>query len=512
MKTFDTVAKLKLAKLKEGQFVETGGYYAKGDGGAARYLIVTPQSFDGYGDHELANGNVAVLQVGLFINIEQYGALADDMTTDYTNNVQAAIDYCVANQDTKLTGNGKSYRHDGELSITNDLYWCDTRLEHYGSNTNAVMVSTGSNNYLKLDMSNIRINGTNSTAWQGLSCEKTLRSSWIDVHVTNFTKVGAVGVLRKGCTSNRHWNCRFDLNYKNMEFRGFTNPSGGAQVPVNENKFFGCNFNQSVSDSVTCNEDPSAGGIKSSGNGNGFISCWLEDNGGRGITAQNIADWTIFDTRFESNTTNSINIENTAGGTTINRILSNNFSALDAPDAHVRVDANVRGTRVNDNKFDSIHTPIINLGVDTTRSGNRTDGTANDLEDIISAEDATINTAKITTPTLLSSKFTDRANGNGWVEYTIASGAITWNGEACIEVDTEATSASDDLSTINGGSNGDMLIIRAKDNARTVNIPTSTGTIRVPSGGISISNIFAQAIFINDGFGRWNLLSFSDNA
>ena len=25
MKTFDTVAKLKLAKLKEGQFVETGG-------------------------------------------------------------------------------------------------------------------------------------------------------------------------------------------------------------------------------------------------------------------------------------------------------------------------------------------------------------------------------------------------------------------------------------------------------------------------------------------------------
>jgi len=82
MKTFDTVAKLKLAKLKEGQFVETGGYYAKGDGGAARYLIVTPQSFDGYGDHELANGNVAVLQTDGSINVKEWGCVCDGATDD----------------------------------------------------------------------------------------------------------------------------------------------------------------------------------------------------------------------------------------------------------------------------------------------------------------------------------------------------------------------------------------------------------------------------------------------
>ena len=63
MKTFDNVAKLKLATLTTGQFVETGGYYTKGGGGAAKYLIVTPQAADGYGDHVLANGNVAVLQI-----------------------------------------------------------------------------------------------------------------------------------------------------------------------------------------------------------------------------------------------------------------------------------------------------------------------------------------------------------------------------------------------------------------------------------------------------------------
>ncbi len=75
MKTFDNVAKLKLATLTEGQFVETGGYYTKGGGGAAKYLIVAPQAADGYGDHVLANGNVAVLQDDSnFINIKKWGA------------------------------------------------------------------------------------------------------------------------------------------------------------------------------------------------------------------------------------------------------------------------------------------------------------------------------------------------------------------------------------------------------------------------------------------------------
>jgi len=91
MKRFDTVAKLKLAKLKEGQFVETGGYYAKGDAGAARYLIVTPQSFDGYGDHELANGNIAVLQGAGAVNVKQFGAKGDGVTDD-TLAIQAALD------------------------------------------------------------------------------------------------------------------------------------------------------------------------------------------------------------------------------------------------------------------------------------------------------------------------------------------------------------------------------------------------------------------------------------
>jgi len=92
MKTFDTVAKLKLAKLKEGQFVETGGYYAKGGAGAARYLIVIPRSSDGYGDHELANGNIAVLQVKGEVDVKQFGAKGDGVVDDQPA-IQAAADY-----------------------------------------------------------------------------------------------------------------------------------------------------------------------------------------------------------------------------------------------------------------------------------------------------------------------------------------------------------------------------------------------------------------------------------
>ena len=91
MKTFDTVAKLKLAKLKTGQFVETGGYHTKGDAGGAKYLIVAPQAFDGYGDHELANGNVAVLQISESVNVKKFGALANG--TQQEDVLQAAVDY-----------------------------------------------------------------------------------------------------------------------------------------------------------------------------------------------------------------------------------------------------------------------------------------------------------------------------------------------------------------------------------------------------------------------------------
>ena len=61
MKTFIDVAQMKLASLKEGQFVETGGEVVKGDIGAARYLVVDG-TVAGSKNETLASGNTAVFQ------------------------------------------------------------------------------------------------------------------------------------------------------------------------------------------------------------------------------------------------------------------------------------------------------------------------------------------------------------------------------------------------------------------------------------------------------------------
>ena len=70
---FETVAQLKLATLTAGQLVSTKGYYASGDGGEADYIVAATQAVDGYGDHALAGGTVALLQVDASIDVKQYG-------------------------------------------------------------------------------------------------------------------------------------------------------------------------------------------------------------------------------------------------------------------------------------------------------------------------------------------------------------------------------------------------------------------------------------------------------
>ena len=80
MKIFNTVQDLKEARLTAGQLTETKGYHSAGDGGQSRYLIQTSAEFGGtpdeYGNHTLANGNVAVLQVEGDVNVFQFGATA----------------------------------------------------------------------------------------------------------------------------------------------------------------------------------------------------------------------------------------------------------------------------------------------------------------------------------------------------------------------------------------------------------------------------------------------------
>lgn len=52
---------------------------------------------------------------------------------------------------------------------------------------------------------------------------------------------------------------------------------------------------------------------------------------------------------------------------------------------------------------------------------------------------------------------------------TISGGAVTYTG-AYMVIDTEGGAATDDLDTINGGSDGDILILKQTDSARDINI------------------------------------------
>lgn len=72
--TFSEVA---LLNLPVGARIETSGYYSHGDGGGAKYTVVSAYVFvgtpDGYGDVVLPNGNILSITNKTFITATQYG-------------------------------------------------------------------------------------------------------------------------------------------------------------------------------------------------------------------------------------------------------------------------------------------------------------------------------------------------------------------------------------------------------------------------------------------------------
>ena len=110
--TYENVAEMVAdTSLTVGQLARTKGYYDAGDGGGALYLIQVTQAVDGFGDHLLANGNVALLQVSGSVSAKQYGATADGSTDD-SPALQAAI---------SAVGGGELYLPTGNYLINTTL-------------------------------------------------------------------------------------------------------------------------------------------------------------------------------------------------------------------------------------------------------------------------------------------------------------------------------------------------------------------------------------------------------
>lgn len=93
-------------------------------------------------------------------------------------------------------------------------------------------------------------------------------------------------------------------------------------------------------------------------------------------------------------------------------------------------------------------------------------------------------------------------------ELTISSGAITVTGTHHT-IDTESDAASDDLDTINGGSDGMIIIIRAENTARTVVIKNGTGNIETPDDNdITLDTTEKEVMLKYDGAtSDWHVLS-----
>jgi phage-related protein len=78
-------------------------------------------------------------------------------------------------------------------------------------------------------------------------------------------------------------------------------------------------------------------------------------------------------------------------------------------------------------------------------------------------------------------------------------------------VDTAGDASSDDLVTINGGSNGQVLVLRAENSARTVVLKHGTGNIQCGSD-ISLDNAYDTVTLLYDSAtSMWLLLASSNN-
>jgi len=99
-------------------------------------------------------------------------------------------------------------------------------------------------------------------------------------------------------------------------------------------------------------------------------------------------------------------------------------------------------------------------------------------------------------------------NATADTEVTISGGAITVT-KSFHNVDTENDDATDNLETINGGTDGDILVLKPNDTGRTVVVKNGVGNI-ICGADIPMDNVNDTVTLINGGT-NWLLLSSSDN-
>lgn len=96
----------------------------------------------------------------------------------------------------------------------------------------------------------------------------------------------------------------------------------------------------------------------------------------------------------------------------------------------------------------------------------------------------------------------------GFSDLTIASGVVTVT-SSLHGIDTEASASTDDLNTINGGTLGQLLVVKATSGARTVVMKDGTGNLAL-AGDFSLDNVDDIMTLIYIGT-EWREISRSNN-
>ncbi len=97
-----------------------------------------------------------------------------------------------------------------------------------------------------------------------------------------------------------------------------------------------------------------------------------------------------------------------------------------------------------------------------------------------------------------SPSFTGIVNFAAATELTIAAGVVVIT-QSVHKIDTEADAATDDLDTITGGANGDMLRLYRAAAGREVVLTTGVGNIVVSTGAETIIPAGGWVDLIHDG-------------
>lgn len=80
---------------------------------------------------------------------------------------------------------------------------------------------------------------------------------------------------------------------------------------------------------------------------------------------------------------------------------------------------------------------------------------------------------------------------------TISSGVVTASGSRFVTVDTESAAATDDLDTIGGTAQGDIVIVQSTSSARVVTLTESGNLILGTFGSFTLLDPKDKAFFIN---------------